>query len=235
MVTLRNPQKSIPGGLRFTQPEIRFTANGSIDQITQQLIAARRANSRLAQLRGWSTDYQAVFNEVVAWNARLCERMGWTQYILAEGGQPAPAPFSEPQSPARQLNAPSSVRRVAAGGSAIVEWLRTGAEAVPRSQSEHRASVCAGCPQNDKGKADWTRWFTIPVSNAIKKAFTDKEQMGLQTSFDDILTVCNACLCPLGLMVHVPLALKLKHMDAETKADLDPRCWVLEEEKHGQP
>jgi hypothetical protein len=51
----------------------------------------------------------------------------------------------------------------------------------------------------------------------------------LSTMVDAQLNVCVACLCPLKLKVHAPLEFIARHMDPETRAALDPQCWMLAE------
>jgi hypothetical protein len=114
-----------------------------------------------------------------------------------------------------------------AGSEALVEWITSGAEAVPQAQAERRAGRCVVCPLN--GRGDWSRWFTVPVSNAIRAALRHRSEFKLQTSFDAQLGVCEACSCPNGLKVWVPKEKFYPHMTEESKAALDPNCWIREE------
>ena len=221
MSKLKNRQMQIPGGLQFYQPETKWRPPNfaSFETIVRSLIAHRQGNPHLIQKHGWPVDYETVCNEVDSFNARICESHGWKQYITGPGDGSVPKSFPP------QLNLLQRGRQLAAGGLVQVEWIGSGAEAVPKELSERRAATCADCPQNEVG--DWLRFFTQPVSNAIRIALNSRREMKLETSSDDKLGVCNACSCPLKLKVHMPLDRILSHLPAESKAALDPRCWIL--------
>ena len=216
----------IPGGLTFYQPETKFQTPkfASFDTIVRSVIAHRNGNPFLVKKNGWATDYESVASEVDAFNAAICQSHGWNQYIV-EGG---PA-IASPKSLTPQPSLLQSSRRLAAGASVLVEWLNDGAEAVPADLANGRALTCVGCPQNEKG--DWTSFFTKPVSNAILNQLNRRREMKLTTPSDDKLGVCNACSCPLPLKIHMPLDRILPKMTAESKAALDPRCWILRGDK----
>lgn len=194
----------------------------SFDTIVRQLIAHRAGNPRLAAKYGWSTDYDTVANEVDAFNAQMCKAMGWNQYI-DEGVQSAPpAPFPvPPSSPLQKLGV------AAVGAKTLVSWISSGAEAVPAELAEKRAATCVACPMNDKG--DWSRWFTVPVSNAIREMLALRKGMNLSTSLDDKLQVCTACGCPLKLKVHIERGRIVREMGPETVAKLHESCWIPKE------
>jgi hypothetical protein len=67
------------------------------------------------------------------------------------------------------------------------------------------------------------------VSNAIRAALRHKSEFKLSTPFDDQLGVCEACLCPMALKVHVPFEKFFPHMTAEAKDALDNACWIRKE------
>lgn len=232
MARLNNRQLQIPGGLKFYQPETKFTArSGSFDNIVQQVIAMRRANPSIAQQKGWSTDYNAVADEVDAFNAAICERMGWTNYIM-QSAVSAPSPKFKALSPLdkKQLDVVAGkVKKVWQGVKSLHSWIESGEPAVDQAKSEARAAVCVACPLNGKGGLE--DWFTKPASEAIRKQFSTLAERKLSTSLDDQLNVCSACLCPLKLLVQTPLKFKLAHMGEETRRALHPACWVLAEEK----
>lgn len=223
MPRLKNRQISRPGGgLSFYQPETKWSprANSSFQGIVEALIAHRRGNPYLTQQHGWSTDRAAVEDEVDAFNAAICEQMGWTDYIMAAGGQPAQAPFARLQSPPILHH----VKNVVAGSETLVDWIKSGAEAVDPTLAEKRAITCATCPKNESG--DLLRWFTKPAAAAIKAAVESRKGMNLSTTMDDKLGVCSACGCELHLKVHLPLERIKTGMSAETMAALDERCWI---------
>lgn len=235
---LRSRNLQIPGGLRYIQPDTnwRSTPWASFDQIVSEVIAHRQSNPHLTNTNGWSVDRRIVENEVDEFNSRLCLAMGWISF-LQEGAVAGPqsGPFLQGH-PRTLLN---SARNVAVGSQIIVEWIQSGAEAVPIAQATKRASICAGvmedgsdrCPKNVSH--DLTSIFTIPVSNAIRSELKRRKDMNLETPHDEKLGVCSACSCPMKLKVHVPLNSFLHKMAGDAVADLDPRCWILRERDGG--
>ena len=98
---------------------------------------------------------------------------------------------------------------------------------MPSELAEKRAAICAGCPSNEQG--DLLSFFTKPLSEAIRRAYNLRAEYKLRTSQDDKLGVCGICSCPLKLMLHVPLEMKLKHLPDDVRAGLPPHCWVIKE------
>ncbi len=229
MPRLKDRNRFIPNGYVFYQPQTGWKAPrfASFDTIVNALIAHRKGNAFLCQKHGWSTDRESVANEVDEFNAAVCLKMGWNDYVSlqAVGGQPAALPF---QRPTPSLSA--RLGKLAAGGLTLVEWIKSGAEAVPAPLAAERAAVCAKCPLNEKG--DWTSFFTIPVSEAIREAVRQRKDWNLTTPHDPDLFVCSACYCPLPLMIHVPLDFKLKKMDQQTIDALHSDCWIRKEKEH---
>jgi hypothetical protein len=117
------------------------------------------------------------------------------------------------------------IRQLSAGVSLLEEWQDQGYPTVPAAEADPRAAICASCPQN--GLGDLTRWFTIFASEQIRRRIETAQKLELKTPSDDKLGICEACLCPLKLKVHVPLPLIQKHLIPKTKDALDPHCWVL--------
>lgn len=224
MATLINRQMQIPNGLKFFQPETNWTPppNASFDVIVNSLIAHRNANPFLRDKHGWATDYPTVANEVDAFNARICESHGWTKYITSGGGGPAPKSWPLPQPQPFQ-----GVRNVVAGAKTLIEWRGAGGQAVPAEQSGRRAEICSVCEQN--GSTDLLSFFTQNVAEAIKLEIELKNQMKLQTPYDEKLGVCKACDCPMKLKVHTPIDHIKHHMPEAQRAKLDPKCWILAE------
>lgn len=231
---LKSRQLMIPGGFRFLQPETGWVPSrwSSFASIVDQVIAHRQGMPHLIAKNGWSVDRATVEAEVDNFNSKICQQMGWLDFI--EGGGPVPLPFlpGQPQIHHHPLQGISAVGR---GSVSLVEWIKDGAEAVPAELATQRAKVCAlrengqPCPLNQEG--DWTRFFTVPVSNAIRMELQRRRDMALSTPYDDNLGVCAACDCPLPLMVHIPLEYKLKRLSPGARASLDPGCWVLAEAK----
>lgn len=223
---LKNRSIQIPNGFSYIQPEtawvpLRFS---SFNSVVDQVIAHRLANPHLIHKNGWSTDRGTVEIEVDNYNTKVCQQMGWTDFI--EGGGPAPIPFRQPGQ-LRPLLA--SLRNVAGGSAAIVEFIASRQEAVPDELANQRAATCAACPLNTKG--NWLSLFTVPVANAIRIRLQERTNMKLSTPQDAQLGVCEACECPIPLMIHFPLETKLNHMSERAKSSLHPGCWVLSESR----
>ena len=65
----------------------------SFSTIVSGLIAHRRGRPDLVATKGWSLDYDTVADEVDAFNALICVRHGWNDYIMGEEGvAPPPKP-----------------------------------------------------------------------------------------------------------------------------------------------
>lgn len=216
MPRLLDRSRQIPGSLRFLQPETKFETPlwSSFDTIVDMVLQHRRGNHYLAQKNKWALDRTSIAEEVDAYNAALCKAHGWNNYI-SEGGD----------DPKSNLSLLRSASHLAAGGRAIADWLGDGGVPVAAVESESRAVVCADCPKN--GKGDWTRFFTVPAANHIRRQMAIRNDMAVSTPWDDELGVCEACDCPLTLKVHSPIQHILKHLTAEVRSALDPRCWIL--------
>ena len=225
MARLISRQKYIPGGFKMYDPHLRWTApaNASFQVICDQLRNARMANPGVTKANNLTTDANQIADEVDFFNATICEQHGWTDYISGSGGAAVPFPQGQPR-PLRPLQ---RVKNVAVGAKVLVEWIASGAEAVPIDQATARAAVCSACPLNDP--SDLTKLFTVPVSAAIHEALNARREMKLETPYDGSLHVCSACLCPMKLKVHVPFAKFYPNMSDEVKNALDPLCWIRRE------
>jgi len=140
-----------------------------------------------------------------------------------------PAPPGSFPVPSRSISqsvaaAVAAVKKLAAGGALLLEWEVSGEAPVPNEIATQRASICAECPKNQKG--DFTRWFTKPVSELVKKKMQRVHAMNLKTVHDDKLGTCVACECPLKLKVFCGIDLIHKHLKPEAKAELWEKCWI---------
>lgn len=227
----------IPNGFKFVQPEISFHSrpHASFEAITNALMVARRANPAIAAKYGWATDHDGVARDVEAYNAAICEKMGWTDYLAVDVGAPSP-PKSRPPSrqEAEQISAAGAkVKKIWAGVRTLNDWLDSKAPAVPQEQSNARALKCAACPQN--GKGDFTRWFTQPASEAIRRQLAELNNRNLRTDHDDKINICEVCLCPMKLKVHTPLQFIKSHLSDGIMDELRtvPGCWITAEISKG--
>jgi hypothetical protein len=230
MYRLVSRQKQIPNGFLFYQPQTGWKAPrfASFDTIVTSLVSHRRANPFITKKFNLSTDPRVVAEEVDEFNAKVCVRMGWNDYVanmVAAGGQPG-VPF--PQLPPPKTSLLEGLGRVAAGGKVILEWLTSGEEAVPQDVADGRAAVCITCPLNTKG--DWTTFFTTPLANKIREAIEQRKAWNLKTPYDEALAVCSACSCPLPLKIHMPWDRIRSRISQEAFDALAPNCWIRREQ-----
>lgn len=242
MARLKNRSVQIPNGLRFMQPETGWKAPAwaSFEAIVMGVIDHRKGNNYLARKHKWATDYQSVANEVDAYNARICQAHGWTDYILTEA-----APFPKSIPPRDRSRPPvaggGSLKRTVAGVKVIADWLGAGLRPVSRELAERRARVCAvetrtgpdgkptvGCPQNQAEEGLFST-LTSAAIDSLKVTIEIKNELNLLTPHDGALHACMACGCHNKLKVWTPIEHILKGQTTEVQAALDPKCWVLAE------
>lgn len=230
MLRLISRSKQVPFGFKFHQPQTGWRSRNfaSFERIVEDLIRHRKANPAVTAKYKLATDYNTVAAEVDLYNAMRCEKMKWYDYITGislrpAGGQASVIPFTE--RPNRSLGL--QLKKVAVGASVIIEWIKSGGEAVQQSLANERASICTECPLNERG--DWTRFFTVPISEGIRAEMQRRKQWKLETPFDSQLCVCAACSCPLPLKVHMPIDKILAKIPEESKEALAPGCWIRKE------
>lgn len=244
---LKNVNHDTPAGWKFNQSAItpKPIAAHSFGALVKEVVKIRKANPGITKRDNLSTDSAVVAQEVEAQIVAKLIAMGNANHFLTEdSASPLPKTFP-PQWPT-PLNGvaavaasgsqpsipPSWLRKlgnVAAGVKTLADWLGDSGIAVAKELSEKRASKCAKCPLNLSG--DLSSFFTKPVSELIRRQLIERNELKLSTSQDEKLGICDACGCPIKLLVHVPLEYKLKHIPSAAKASLHPECWVLEEEK----
>jgi len=231
MARLINRQKQIPGGIFFWQPQTRWKSSpGSFDNTVQQIIAHRNGNRAILIDRDHlPTDQAGVENELDRFLANVCLQMGWAEgYVMDIGGGPPPKLRPPSQKEVSQLSAvAANVKKIWSGVRTLNDWIQSGEPAVDAAESERRATICVACPLNAEGGLE--KWFTQPAAAVIKRQFEQLSERKLTTSLDDKLNVCQGCLCPMKLKVHVPAKYAKAHL---TDAVIDALrkgkdCWVL--------
>lgn len=232
---LKDRNRQIPNGLRFLQPETNWKPQrfASFATIVVGLISHRRRHPDLVAQKNWNLNPDSVAEEVDEFNANLCARMGWTDYIMTnEGASPSPKPQALLAQERKDIAAAASrAKKIWSGVKTLNYWIDSGTPPVDSDRSESRASACAKCPKN--GKGDFTSWFTKPASDMIVKQLDRLKGMKLSTSFDDKLNICEVCLCPLKLKVHTPMNFIQTHTSPEMMIELSrvPGCWITQELK----
>lgn len=196
----------------------------TFDQQIQNIIKHRRANPAIVAKHNLSLDPNVVGSQLI-------------QFQQKRGALPPDSPpkltppLTSPLMSGAVREAVAVVRKMAAGAALLMEWEEAGLPHVEQAKAEARASTCAKCPKNEKGKA-LTDIFTVPVATMIKKKMERLNEMNLHTSFDAQLATCQACLCPMRTKVWMPTELVLKRLKPEQKAELqpdNPKCWILQE------
>lgn len=183
-----------------------------------------------------TTDLFSIANEVDYENARRVSTIPGAQSYLIDDA----AVFSPPKAGAlltitqKLAGVAAGLSKVNAGRVMLLDWEAAGYPQVEQSLAEQRATVCVSCPKN--GKGDFTRWFTVPAADRIKKQIERLKQKSLSTTKDNQLGVCEVCLCPLKLKMHAPLAFIAKYVGPEMKNELaavttglGTHCWVIDE------
>lgn len=229
MVRLKNRNKQIPNGFKFLLAETGWSPPpySSFVQICNGLKSVIRANPYLAEKHGWQVEDTWIEKTVEAYQVKVCQMHGWVDYLHDVGG--VPPPKTSPSPGLFQLG-----KRLVAGANAVaVDWIASGAEAVPIKQAEDRARVCVVCPLNKRG--DLLSFFTVPVSNAIRAAVNLKNEWKLVTPDDGHLGVCEACSCPLKLKVHIPIGDIVRRLAKESFDALDAACWIRAETSKADP
>lgn len=121
-----------------------------------------------------------------------------------------------------------SVRYLANGAEAWIEFLGPGQKPVLPSVAQKRAEVCFKCPLNRPAKG-WIDTISSAAAKATKAYFHIKDALELKVDGEERLGICNACWCPLKLKVHMPIEHIEEFTEDEVLADLHKDCWILKE------
>jgi hypothetical protein len=230
MLRLKDRQKSVPNGYSFYLPELKWSAPKNFPSFTvvcNALEAVVRANPYQAGVNRWPTDRKGIEDWVDLYNATICSRMGWDDYIVTDTGGSVPKAQPPHQQATLQSlrNAVVASKELIAGAKTLMEWEDSGEPPVTPEAALSRAIICTDCPRNDQG--GFETWFTVPAAELIRRRVEKSQQRGLTTPRDELLHTCTACHCPLKLKVHVPIEWITKRLSPEQKSRLDPRCWIL--------
>jgi hypothetical protein len=210
----------------------KSTAYTGLEATVTEVQRHRQANSRF----GWPTDKASIEQWVLQFTeARLRSMPGSEAWLSAGPSESPPSSFPPRRSPRQRspasnvVGAVEQVKNTIAGIGLWLEFFGSDGP-VKQEQANHRASICARCVKNNREGNPLQR-FNEASAKEITAIFGSLKQLKLHTPHDDILGVCDACNCPNKSNVWVPLAIKQKHLREEARAQLDPSCWVLEEEK----
>ena len=237
MPTLKSRNSQIPGGLRFNQPETGFDSkkslpmHSSFETIVSAVWKNRKANEWVCNQRGLALDRDGVARDVDRFNAQICAENGWNKFVMIAGGAGV-APDPKPQAIIEQDKAAIAIaarraKKIWSGIKAINAWLAS--KAPGSKKAEERAAICAACPKNKKGGFD--EWFASPALDAVEGQLKKLKNKRLKTSSDKKINVCQVCLFPLKVLVHVPNEDIQANMVKEAALDMAnvPNCWVTRE------
>lgn len=233
MPRLLNRQKQIPNGYRFYIPRLRWQSpkNASFEVIVMSAIAALMANRRVADILKWDLSHDAMADRVDEYNAKICEANGWNDFIVQPVYQSLPklSPRDQQIQSASLKAAVAAAKELVSGAKTLMEWIDSGEPPVEPEAAEARATVCSTCPKNEPG--DFTRWFTVPAAELIKRQVEKAQSRKLTTGKDGALHLCTACHCPLKLKVHVPIHWITTRLSSPQMAKLReaPACWIISE------
>lgn len=219
---LNNPWNTTtpPGGWQFRQPQFNwqmpFPVSQTIDSATKEIIKVRLKNPAITSKHNLPTHFAVVQDELIKFNAMR------TGTALAP-----PTSFINPLRSLPQAAGvlAAAVKKTAQGAALLLEWEESGLPPESVDIATKRASVCTSCPKN--GKGDLTRWYTIPVSEMLRKRMERVHAMNLKTEHDEQLGVCTACECPLRLKVWTPMNLIKSRLKPEQRNELWINCWIL--------
>lgn len=233
MLKLKDRNLQVPGGYHFYIPELKWKAPENFPSFAVVCDAVQsvvRANPFLAAKHNWPTDRAGIEGWVDVYNATVCARMGWDDYITQGGGLGTFPKSSPPLHSLRSLAAAAArAKELVAGAKTLIAWIDSNEPPVDRDLAIARAEACLQCPHNDKN--DLTAWFTVPASELIKRQIQKVAEREISTPLDEKLHVCNICYCPLKLKVQTPLKWILSEIPAAKLAKLKavPNCWVARE------
>jgi hypothetical protein len=210
MIRMKNRMQAPVNGWQFFQSQTNWNlveqapvAQWDFNLAVQSIIAHRKLNPRF----NLPTDPASVENELDYANAKRMQSIQGAESYIQSNEDPIPKP--QPQRLQGLHAVVGGVSKVAYGAATVIDWIKSGEEAVSQELATKRASICATCEKN-----------------AIKAAVSQREGWNLTTPHDEKLKVCTACLCPLKLKVHMPLDAITKRLPKESYEDLVPQCWI---------
>lgn len=235
---MKTRQKPPPNGWIFKQGETGWeTVQWEFGMCRNDVIQHRRMNPAITQKHNLSLDPNVVDVEIDEQNALRCSKIPLAQgYIVNVDISTVPKsvlPQARPLSPSPAAKLAGAAVKFKGGLQLLYDWVGHGGAPVPKEQAESRASVCVSCGPPKTGghndREDLSRFFTVPVSEAIRRTLELKNHLEIKTSYDDGLFTCDMCLCPLKLKVHVPKPFLKDHTPPDELAKLPDYCWLKKE------
>lgn len=228
---IKDLRSSIPNGYKYEQKETGWKSLEAIPHslwdfytLCQALQQHRQMNK--ARFPYLNTNLEAIQAEVEMVNATRIAAIPGTESYLVRSASP-PTSFPQPPSSPATAAGVSVVSKLAAGAGVLLDWLGSGGIPVKPELAEQRAGICAGCPEN--GDGNLSRVFTVPLSNMIRRQLASRKDLNLSTSHDEKLGICNLCMCPLALKIHVGIKEISDHLPDPVRNALPGFCWMRTE------
>lgn len=227
-VYLGRPNRPCPGGWKYREValdwELRAPPGMDLMQASREVYKIRKANPA----SGLSLDLDQIALEIVVQNAeRIAKKDARLIDLFA-----AKKVVERLNLPQPHLNPPRAEKVVAAvnvgprhyqkGKQALLDWLGEGG-AVPSKTAEDRAAICVQCPKNVPGSW-WDKVIGL-AGDMFRVWFQLKDDLHLQTSFDDRLGTCDACGCPLKLKVHSQMPRILEYTEDDEWLAIEAKTW----------
>ena len=192
----------------------------TFDATVNQIIKHRLDNGAITARHKLATDPVSVGNELEDYTR---QRLGVQPRILASPKQAVPRTL--PQAVWDQV---AAVAKMADGVGLLMDFIPYGTPVSPELAAK-RGEVCDTCPRNSQQA--FGAFFTQPASERLQKMVEARTDLKLETPFDANLGVCEVCLCPMKLKVHVPLDTILEKTKPSTMAEFPSHCWIAKRDQ----
>lgn len=212
-----------PGGFIFRQPQTGWEAprHLSFDATVKEIIRHRINNPQHKLPVDRATVEAELENFTIA---RLKARPGWEAY-LTDGEPTVPKSLPLRDRAARVVaGAKKYVTNTVAGASLWAKFFGDG-EPVSKDVAERRAAICIACPYHLRG--NFAQRFNSVVGRELQAIFGKLKEVNMTTAYDESLTVCDICDCPMRAKVWIPIDRIESDLKEETKAKLPKHCWIV--------
>ena len=192
----------------------------TFDTTVTQIIQHRMQNGAITARHKLSLDRAVVADEL--------ENFTRARLGMQPIGASIPKPMPSRSLPQAVQGAVAAVAKMADGIGLLMDWIPSGTVVDP-ALSAKRGEVCVGCPKNSQQA--FGSFFTQPASERLQKMVEARTDLKLATPSDEKLGVCEVCLCPMKLKVHVPLADILAKTKPATMAEFPDHCWIKRQDQ----
>lgn len=217
-----------PGGFQWLEPQTQWSAPPGLtfDQVVDALIAHRKANPRF----NLTTDRAEVEKAVdsfqcirIANNPEYCDGPSFRAALLPQRQSAVQGQMDARGNAAGGSEIGKYIKNTAAGIGLYVEWFGTGS-LVEQAEAERRAEICLSCPKHVKGNF-FQRW-NIVSAKEVMTVFKMLKDIKRSTKYDEQLSVCDPCDCPIGAKIWAPKDIIMSHIRPESAANLWEKCWL---------